>query len=131
MTITADDFRTNFPEFNDTSKFTDGQAKFWIGMAYKMLSSDVWGDQLDFGVQLYVAHNLTLAGKNAVGGPGSTSGPLSSKGVGPVSVSYDVSAGTIQGAASYNMTTYGIQFYQLASLFGAGGIQLYGDGNGI
>lgn len=95
-----------------------------------MLRAEVWGDDLDDGSMLYIAHNLVLARRNAKGAAtdnlGASAGPIASKGVGAVSVSYDVAAGTIEGAGAYNLTTYGVQFYQLMMMYGAGGVQLSG-----
>lgn len=134
MTIAPDDLRAAFTEFGNTTTFPDATVQWWLNRAYKMLRVEVWGDDLDDGVMLYVAHNLVIAARNAaaaaagnISGLGSASGPIASKGVGPVSVSYDTHAGTIEGAGFYNLTSYGVQFYQLVLLYGAGGVQLSGD----
>jgi hypothetical protein len=51
-------------------------------------------------------------------------GPIASKSVGGVSISYDVGAVTIENAGHWNGSQYGIQFYQLAMIVGAGVTQL-------
>ncbi|ECC3368559.1 TPA: DUF4054 domain-containing protein, partial [Escherichia coli] len=48
----------------------------------------------------------------------------SSKSVDKVSVSYDTSATLNPDAGFWNNTRYGAEFYQLITMFGAGGRQL-------
>ncbi|WP_448952136.1 DUF4054 domain-containing protein [Labrys neptuniae] len=129
MTVTAAQFRLDFPEFADTAAFPDTQVTFWLNAAALFMSAERWGDCLDFGTELYIAHNLTLARQNQIavakgGVPGIASGRTQSKAVDKVSVSYDTGSVTIDGAGAWNMTTYGVQFYQLLLMFGAGGVQL-------
>lgn len=131
MTVTIASFRENFPEFADTAKYSDTQVTFWLGYATRLLYSvDRWSDMLDDGIQLVMAHQLTLAARNAAaavagGAPGAVQGAAASKAVGGVSVSYDTTAGLLQDGGYWNLTTYGIQFWQLAMLVGTGGFQLY------
>lgn len=122
-------FRTNFPEFASTTVYPDAQITFWATIAQKMVNECVWCDMYDFGVQLYVAHEITLAAMNAkavtVGGnPGGFSGAAQSKAVGAVNVSYDTTTTSEKDAGWWNLTTYGKQFYRLVQIFGAGCIQL-------
>jgi hypothetical protein len=132
VTVTSSTLRTAFTEFADTSKYPDATVAWWIARAYRMLRLEVWGDDLDDGVTLYIAHNLVLSAKNvsgaASGNLGGVSGPISSKSVGGVSASFDTHAVTIEGAADYNLTTYGVQFYRMMMMYGAGGLQLSGSG---
>ncbi|EAA1659245.1 TPA: DUF4054 domain-containing protein, partial [Escherichia coli] len=79
--------------------------------------------------ELFVAHYMTLWAADSramlVGGPGgSTNGVQSSKSVDKVSVSYDTSATLNPDAGFWNNTRYGAEFYQLITMFGAGGRQL-------
>lgn len=129
MTVTSISFRTDFPEFYDVNRFTDATFNFWLGIGTKLLSVTRWGDLLDYGLELFVAHNLALSlqsAQSSSGGlsPGIQSGAVASKAVDKVSISYDTSAGLIDDAGNYNLTTYGTRFFQLANLIGAGGIQL-------
>jgi hypothetical protein len=131
MTITADTFRSQFPEFEDTAKYSDARISFWIGVAYQMLNASILGDSLDFIAMLYVAHNMAIQARNILsadtGIPGAGSGVVSSKSVGPMSVSYDTEKTTLEGAGSYNSTIYGVQFIELIRMFGSNGVQLYGE----
>lgn len=122
-------FRTSFPEFASTTTYPDSMINFWAGLAEKLVRPCVWGDCVTQGVQLYVAHEITLAAQNAasasVGGtPGSQGGIASSKTVGSVSVGYDSASTSEKNAGWWNLTNYGRQFFRLAQIFGAGAIQL-------
>lgn len=122
-------FRADFPEFDDCVAYPDAEVDRWIGLAEKLLPACRWEDMLDLGTELYVAHNLALStqryGMAVIGGQsGQIKGPQTSKSVDKVSVGYDVSVVTLKDGGAYNMTSYGIQFLQLARTVGAGGIQL-------
>lgn len=122
-------FRSAFPEFADTAIYPAAQVTFWAGLAESLLVTDVWGSTKDFAVQLYVAHEITLATQNvkaaAVGGsPGQSGGIANSKTVGSVTVSYDAASQTEKDAGWWNRTTYGQQLWRLIKIFGAGAIQL-------
>lgn len=123
-------FRTDFPEFSSATVYTDGQVNFYLGLAAVRMNPLVWDALYDYGVALYVAHCLALAGQRARSGavtggtPGINSGPLASKSVKDVSMSYNATIGTIEGAGNYNLTTYGTMFYELMQLVGQGCIQL-------
>jgi hypothetical protein len=87
----------------------------------------------DFALEMWVAHQVVLE-KQAIaqaatgGNPGTAIGVISSKSVNGVSVGYDIGAvtgGNMQANAGYyNQTVYGIRFYRLMKLRGAGPIQL-------
>lgn len=129
MTITPDQFRIDFSEFQDDTAYPDSGISFWLGIAYKLLNPIRWQDMLDTAAELFTAHNLVLerqAQKSAANGavPGVSTGPISSKTVGPVTQAYDTAAGINQDAGHWNLTTFGTRFYQLMQLFGAGPIQV-------
>lgn len=122
-------FRAAFPEFADITRYPDAQINFWAALATAQVDANRWGTQAPLGIQLYVAHEITLAAQNAktgaIGGvPGGASGPASSKTVGSVTVAYDTQQAAEKDAGYWNLTTYGKQFIRLARLFGAGVVQL-------
>lgn len=88
---------------------------------------------VDFATEQWVAHQLVLE-KQAVdaaragGDPGTKVGIISNKSVNGVSIGFDVGAitgGKMQeNAGYYNQTIYGIRFYRLMKLRGAGPIQI-------
>lgn len=125
----AAQFRTDFPEFADTTAYPDGQVNLWLGLGAKLLPVDVWLDLTDLGLELFAAHNLILGrqdqAKAARGGqPGQASGVLVAKAVGNVSASYDTGVVTLADAGAWNLTTYGTRFLQFARLVGMGPAQL-------
>lgn len=125
----AAQFRTDFPEFADTTKYPDSAVNLWLSLGEKTLAPDRWCDYLDLGLELFIAHNLAIAAGNqlaaSVGGaPGQVKGPLTSKSVDKVSAGYDTGAVALQDGGFFNLTTYGIQYLQLARMVGTGGIQL-------
>lgn len=122
-------FRTAFPEFSDTTKYPNTLITFWAGLAEKLVLPAVWRDCYAQGVQLYVAHEITLAAQNSaaavVGGtPGQQGGIATTKTVGSVSVGYESENTSEKGAGYWNLTNYGRQFFRLVRIFGAGAIQL-------
>lgn len=131
MAVTPASFRADFPEFTDTTKYPDGAINLQIGLAGYFLSSCRWDANIvDRGTELYIAHYLALGARNAAiaaaGGipGGGAMGPQASKTVDKVSVSNDTKAVTLADAGHWNSTIYGVQFYQLAMMVGAGAVQL-------
>lgn len=125
----APTFRADFPEFADTTKYPDAQVNFQIDLAVIRLPECRWGDLLNYGIELFTAHNLALFRKNqidvAIGAvPGAMSGPITAKAVDKVSYSQDAALVGLTDGGYWNATSYGVQFLQLARQIGAGGIQL-------
>lgn len=134
MAVTAASFRATFPAFGDVGRYADIQVEMFITLYTQMVNADRWGDLTDFGISLAVAHNLALETQNtrqsqkgAV--PGSSVGIVNSKSVDKISLGYDVTTGTEAGAGYWNLTNYGIRYYKLAMMFGAGPVQV-GTGGG-
>jgi hypothetical protein len=131
--ITFSQFTTDFPEFGN-GVATQGQFNLYANLASILLPQDRWGapgpdlngnaTQYDFGSELFIAHNISLgvlAQKQAAGGgaPGQNSGAVASRGAGPLSVSYDTTAGLEPDAGHWNLTFYGTRFIQMLRLIGA------------
>ncbi|OWT69217.1 MULTISPECIES: DUF4054 domain-containing protein [unclassified Achromobacter] len=122
-------FRQDFPEFADTTVYPDSQVTFFGALAESLLPECRWGTLWPFGVELFIAHQLALAGKNsktseAGGTPGAVTGPMTAKSVDKVSASYDAGAVTLEDGGFWNSTTYGTQLLFYARMIGAGGVQL-------
>lgn len=127
--LTPATFRAALPEFADAAKYPDPVVVLQLTVAYSLVNAERWGDLLDTGAGWLAAHLLVLATRDqdqAVGGrvPGTVAGVQTSKTVDKVSVSLDTSAVTMENAAFWNMTKYGIQYLTFARMMGAGGIQL-------
>lgn len=123
-------FRSNFPEFSNTTTYPDPQLTFWASIAETMLNQCKFGSVMwPNAVMLYVAHEITLAAQNvqaaSVGGsPGQSGGIANNKTVGAVSVGYDSQIQSEKDAGWWNRTTYGQQLWRWIQMFGAGCIQL-------
>lgn len=129
MSVDAAKFRTDFSEFSDATKYPDSVITFWLGVGTALLPSDRWDTLLDTGLELYTAHHVVIASRETSGTPGAVTGPHSAEAVDKVSFSMDTQAVTLTDGAFWNMTSYGIQFLQLARMIGAGGIQVGANPN--
>jgi hypothetical protein len=141
LSVTVASFRKDYPqEFGDLSRYPNSAVSYWLAIAQLMLNPMFWGASsatadspptavIDFGIELFVAHNLVLE-KEAVdaasrgGNPGTQIGVASSKSVGGVSVSYDVGQVTNPDGGFWNMTVYGLRFLRLARQRAMGPIQI-------
>ena len=125
-------FRDNMPEFGDSTMFSDSRINRWLTLAYQQLRPEAWSATLDRGVELFVAHHLTVQQRAITAASqglsfGENAGPTSSKSVGPASISRDIGSVTFDGAGSYNTTSYGVEFFRLLLVAGMGGVQVSGD----
>ncbi|MBN3848629.1 DUF4054 domain-containing protein [Paraburkholderia sp. Ac-20342] len=128
MTNTAQ-FRSDFPEFSDTTVYPDSSVTLWMTVATSLVNARRWMELTDIGIELVTAHHLVLSKRDqdasdAGGTPGEIKGPTMSKSVDKVSVGYDSGAATLTDAGFWNLTTYGVRFYTLALSMGAGGLQV-------
>jgi hypothetical protein len=127
--VDSTQFRTDFPEFADTTTYPDATVNLWLTIAVSLVNACRWGDLTNIGIVLVTAHHLAMAARDeqaasAGGIPGQVTGPTASKSVDKVSVSYDAGAVSLSDAGFWNLTSYGIRFLGLARLMGAGGMQL-------
>lgn len=125
-------FRAYMTAFADAAIYPDDLCGFYLSMAHQYVRPERWaGDSFAWGQMLWAAHFITLdawdskaaaAGKPA----GSVSGLATSKSVGAVSVGYDMTTASEEGAGHWNQTSYGRRFWAMMNLAGMGGIQLTG-----
>lgn len=125
MTIAYADFVAAFPEFTNAQVYPQATINFWIPIAYQQINACRFKDSLDLAAMLFVAHNVALSaqeqGAANSGAPvGTANGPVSAKGVGPVSASYDTGSTAIAGAGAWNYTKYGQRLYMMMKAFAAG-----------
>lgn len=126
---TVSDFRRDFPQFSDATKYPDTVIQFRLNLADLLIDGSAMAELFPYIVELFVAHYLFLYAADSrsasVGGAGgSNSGVLTSKSVDKVSMGYDTSATLNPDAGFWNNTRYGSEFWQYISMFGFGGIQL-------
>lgn len=129
MTVTATQFRLDFPEFADKAAFPDSAYNFWYGVAQNFVGAAVWRNIQNVGLELYVAHQLTLEARakgDAANGlpPGGQVGPLNSQSVDKASAGFDTQAGIEPEAGHWNLTIYGTRFIRLVKMVGMGCVQL-------
>lgn len=127
--MTAAEFRGSFPQFADPALFPSAQVDFWLALGARLMNPERWGDLLDYGLQLFAAHNLSLdAASSAASGsggiPGAVIGPVSSASVDKVSYSRDSSSAMNPDLGHWNLTTYGMRWALLARMAGAGPVQV-------
>jgi hypothetical protein len=130
--LTDAQFRQLIPAFKDTTKYVEGDFDLNLTLAASMVGTN-WKDWRPMGMALVVAHwaaldarEAAVASKGGVPGQGSV-GILSSKSIGSVSGSYDVSTGSYANAGIWNSTSFGRRYWQMLRLVGMGGIQITGS----
>lgn len=129
MTLSVQQFRADHPEFGSSATYTTGTIEYWLNVAYLLLNASRWGNMLDVGAAMFVAHHVSIEARNQLeaangGAPGQQSGPINSKSVDKVSIGYDTGAGIQPDAGHWNLTVYGTRFIRLVRMFGAGPIQV-------
>ena len=137
--LSNSDFRSDLPEFSDTTQFPESALTYWMNLGLLMLNQSRWGvagaggtsarTEYDMGLEMFMAHNITLEAQAqnqvGVGGiPGPAQGPVTSKSAGDVSISYNTEAAIELEAGHWNNTVYGQRFIRMARMYGAGCIQV-------
>ena len=130
VSFNIDQFRLDFPEFASTTKYTDAMITFWGTVGDLQLNANRWGSLRLYGLQLFVAHNVTLQAMDVAsaaipgGAPGTATGLISNQNAGSVSVGIDTQASIEDAGGNYNLTSYGRSFLRMARMMGIGGLQL-------
>lgn len=125
MTVTSESFRESFPKFMQP-RFQPATITFYITLAGSLLNADRWGELLDYGTMLFVAHNLALDAMDGVAGGsgiGQIVGPKTAANVDRVGYSRDPSAAMDPANGHWNLSHFGLRFIQLSKMIGAGPIQ--------
>lgn len=133
MSITTNEkFRQAFPAFMDPGCYPDYMVDIWMKLAAKLHDAARWGELLEFGVHLFVAHNLALefgVTQGVLRGqtPGQILGPVTSGSVDKVSYSREINSLMEPGAGHWNATIYGLRYIRLVRMVGAGPVQVGAD----
>jgi len=120
--VTPTTFKTRYPEF---STIADARVSFFIADAELEIDPDRWGTWYDRGVAALAAHFLAISKKTAAsGGALGSLGPVSSRSIGDVSVSFGSASGTVSGLSDdyYKASPYGQEYLRLMSLIGIGAV---------
>jgi len=129
--VTLTQFQGDYPEFSNATLYSASMISGYLAEANAALNPNRWQNFWVRGVELYVAHHLTLRGRQvkvalAGGVPGEATGITASKSVGGVSKSYDTASASEPDAGYWNGTIYGIEFWNLLQVVGMGGQQVSG-----
>lgn len=131
---TVSNFLTVFPQFGpEINENYEQILTMFIEMANASINQGRWKSKWNYAMALYVAHFYTLylqtiSGVNHTIGQvvanASAQFPKSSKGVGDVSVSYDVGSilNGLPGWGAWTTTSYGLQLATMAKIQGLGGM---------
>lgn len=118
--VTVESFRAAFPVYADRIKYPDAQIQFYIDLGYKLHNVDRWGDILDFGVSLWVAHSLAIDSQSAGTTPGAIRGTVTSMSADGISWSRDLNSAVDPLAGHWNLSSYGLRWRSLVNLVGGG-----------
>jgi hypothetical protein len=127
---TVEQFRTDYPEFNNTAIYPDSTITRYLNRADRQLDQNVYGSDFVDLVELFTAHYTEMsgriysAGKSGVVNTSRNVGVMTSKSIDKVSASYDASGIVDPDAGFWNNTERGREFYWWWSMYGMGGRQL-------
>lgn len=130
--FTAEDFLQMYPQFGNVPVPV---LQAYVQMGSESVLESRWHSKWRVALGLYIAHFLTLWAQTASAVPmtpeqlsakGESKGPVMSKGVDGVSISYGQTAGgsDLAGAGSFKDTLFGQQFLTLAKYSGFGGMYI-------
>jgi hypothetical protein len=116
--ITPTTMKNRFPEF---VSIADSRIQLFIDDAVLELSPGEWADNYDRGLSYLAAHLLSCSISTAAGGGvGGMNGPVASRAVGDVSISFGSTLSMDAAAGVYNNTPYGQEYWRLVNLLGVG-----------
>lgn len=119
MAITPEEFKARFPEFDSVD---DLRVQTFIDKMLLNVGENEWGAYFVEGQLYLTAHLLTLAERasNSGGTPGA--GPVVSRKIGDVSVSFASPTASTGDAseAYYKQTAYGEEYWRLMRIVGEG-----------
>ena len=53
-------FRSDFPEFSDTTVYPDSSVNLWMTVATSMVNACRWMELTDIGIELVTAHRIAI-----------------------------------------------------------------------
>lgn len=145
--INAAQFRHDYPEFGDASRYPNSAILFYLNWVFQFQNTYRWGasafdcwpaqpvtkigvlQPYDLGAELLVAHSLALSDQQqqdaeAGNTPGLSKGVLNHEQVDKASAGYDVAASMEPDGGWYNLTVYGTRYLRLLRQAGAGGLYI-------
>lgn len=114
MAVTPASFKALFPEF---SSQTDPRVQLFLDQASRRVDAATFGARADDALSYLTAHLLAVANTAGQAATSGASGPVSSKTVGPLSVSFASNWGSASGSGdNYQATYYGREYLTLVKL---------------
>lgn len=124
----ASTFRALLPEFDDTKKYKTATINVWINQGSATVNGAALSGRRDLVLAYYVAHHLVLGERNKAaakrGAPGQATNVISGKNAGGLSLTYDTTIASDEGAGHWNLTDYGKRYWKMVRMAGAGGAQI-------
>jgi hypothetical protein len=123
MAVTPTDFKARYTEF---ATLSDARIQIFLDDAVLELDVVRWGDLYDRGLAALAAHFLAISERTSLAGTtggGGAIGPLASKSVGDVSLSYGWTGNSASGSRDQNYylsTVYGQDYLRLVAIVGYG-----------
>jgi hypothetical protein len=114
--ITASDVKTRFPGVFDS--LDDSFLEILIAEAALLISESLWGDHYNIGLLYLTAHLASTTAGGSSGSPGAI-GPITSRRVGDVAVTY-ASPASSPSNENYTSTTYGQMYLSLRRIYQSG-----------
>lgn len=133
-TYTVDDFLEMYPQFGGLTELSEDVIQVFVNLASSCLSYARWADSWRVAMGWFVAHYCTLylqasvpagSGAKAVVGAAMARGVQVSKSAADVSVGYQQFTTGWEQWGVWNLTSYGQQLIQIASLMGLGGMYVW------
>lgn len=122
--ITATDIKARFP--GAFTSISDALLETVIVEASLEISEGLWGTYYDTGLLYLSAHIASMSAMGA--SSASVSGPVSSKRIGDVSISYATPQG---GVSAINSTSYGQRFLELRKRIQCGPLCVANDRSSV
>lgn len=126
-------FRSQFPEFSDTTKYPSGVLSGYFSMAQLFIAADgcpfdaLQGAQLQLALNQMTAHLLTLGSQAATGQPGTSQGGFEvSASIGEISVAKLAPPAKDAWDWWLYQTMYGQALMALLSVIAVGGLSVGG-----
>lgn len=114
---TPADLKARYPEF---AQADDTQVGLVISEAALEVDQKAWGKFYQAGVLALAAHMLFIQGRRGGTGAGALPGPVTSKKVGEIALSYAAPPIKSTAEAMYASTAYGQRYLQLRQLIAIG-----------
>lgn len=125
--MTPSEFKAWFPD-GEFDSLSDSYIQGFITRSATMFNTTRWGDLYEEGLANFVADRIVQSKARAARGITSmNSGAVTSKRVGPVSISYDSTIAQKQAEDTLLATDYGRRYCELRDMVGLGGMTATGD----